>query len=213
MKFVTLPAVIVASAVVHIPVALSDGLVEEAPLDEYAGSAACAECHAEIYDKWSKRLKASFVRYRKDISGDIPGDWANSPLAQDQVFLVVGKKRKAAFVNRSWVMLPYEYHIIKEKWVVREKWFEHDIDYRESCASCHTVGFNPGTLQFKELNIGCESCHGPGQGHVARPSKSMVRVPGRTDDRDVIDTCQQCHDDRKKHARALKDFHGVFHED
>jgi len=212
MKFRFLSLVAVFLAIAPIPTALSEGLHAESPLEEYAGSAACAECHTDIYEKWSKRLKASFVRYRKDIPGDIPGDWENSPFSKDKVFLVVGKKRKAAFVDDSWKMLPAEYHLKKEKWMERRNWAKSNIDYRRQCAVCHTVGASTKKLHFKELNIGCETCHGPARTHVDLPETTKVRVPGKTDNKDVIDTCKKCHNNRKKHARALQNFRGIFHE-
>jgi len=179
MKFGFLPLVIGLLAITPIPVALSEGLPAESSLEEYAGSLACADCHLDIYEKWSKRLKASFVRYRKDIQGVIPGDWESSPFPENKVFLVVGKKRKAAFVDDSWVMLPAEYHLKKEKWMERRKWAKSNIDYRKQCAVCHTVGASTDKLHFKELNIGCETCHGPAQSHVNQPESNKVRVPGK----------------------------------
>ena len=66
------------------------------------------------------------------------------------------------------------------------------------CIGCHTVGFDaPGgycRLADAErwANVGCESCHGPGAGHVASPddesawSAAFTRRAGR-------ETCLRCH--------------------
>jgi hypothetical protein len=72
---------------------------------------------------------------------------------------------------------------------------ERGLTSREKrhCYDCHTTGHGrPGgfvslakTPQLK--NIGCESCHGPGSGHVKNEDKKQIRrrVP--------LSTCQKCH--------------------
>jgi hypothetical protein len=60
------------------------------------------------------------------------------------------------------------------------------------CLKCHTTGFGKdggftspqATPQLAE--VGCESCHGAGRGHIARPAKGYGKVG--------LATCQPCHD-------------------
>jgi hypothetical protein len=52
----------------------NEGIIAEAIIDEYVGSSDCAECHEDKYDDWSQRLMSSFVRYKKDDPGSLPGD-------------------------------------------------------------------------------------------------------------------------------------------
>ena len=70
-------------------------------------------------------------------------------------------------------------------------------DADPNCISCHTIGFGtPGGYrrefgQEKLVNVGCESCHGPGSSHVAaRQSGNLdagkMRALGAGD-------CQKCH--------------------
>ena len=66
MKFRFISLVAVFLVIAPIPAALSERLHAESPLEEYAGSASCAECHSDIYDKWSKRLKSSFGRSQQN---------------------------------------------------------------------------------------------------------------------------------------------------
>jgi hypothetical protein len=86
--------------------------------------------------------------------------------------------------------------------------------YDGECIVCHTVGFGyrggfTDAAKTPHLeNVGCESCHGPGSEHVARPKnrqwqelmnvwrapedetkEAKVRRLGKIDD-----FCQQCHD-------------------
>ncbi len=61
-----------------------------------------------------------------------------------------------------------------------------------ACLKCHTTGFereggftsSRATPQLAE--VGCESCHGAGRDHIARPARGYGAVG--------ITTCQSCHD-------------------
>jgi cytochrome c554/c'-like protein len=86
--------------------------------------------------------------------------------------------------------------------------------YNPECVVCHTVGFGykTGFRSEKEtaklLNVGCESCHGPGSLHANDPNNLALRAemnpwkakPDETakDKADRIrrldDMCQKCHD-------------------
>ncbi|MDB5387792.1 MAG: cycA1 [Planctomycetaceae bacterium] len=60
------------------------------------------------------------------------------------------------------------------------------------CQQCHTTGFGlPGGFQSvrttpARISVGCESCHGPSQAHVQRPT---VKTPFAAKDQ-----CVRCHD-------------------
>ncbi len=186
-----------------------EGISAQAPLSEYSGSQACAACHQGIYDTWKTRAKGSFVRYRKDIKGEIPVAWQNSPIREEDIYVVVGKRRKMAFVDKDWRVIPYEFKLKKGKWKKRDGWARHNYDYRERCAPCHTVALDRHSLNFKELNVGCEACHGPGKKHAQDPA-AKIAVPGKGTDLQFM--CRKCHNSRKNHARALDNFSGDFHK-
>ena len=186
-----------------------EGITAEAPIEDYIGSNACKECHQEKYDDWSGKYMSHFVRYRSDTSESIPGNWHNSPIKKDDVFLIVGGRNKVAFADKNWKVFPYQYHIKKQKWTKRTGWINQD--YRLGCGPCHTVGLNKKTKRFVEINVGCETCHAPGKNHAEFPGQKKVKVPGKTDGQSVLFTCRKCHNERKKHARAIKYFNGVFH--
>ena len=150
-----------------------------------------------------------FVRYRSDASESIPGNWHNSPIKRDDVFLIVGGRNKVAFADKNWKVFPHQYHIKKQKWIKRTGWTNQD--YRLGCGPCHTVGLNKKTKRFVEINVGCETCHAPGRNHAEFPGQEKMKVPGKTDGQMVLFTCRKCHNERKNHARAIKYFNGVFH--
>ena len=186
-----------------------EGIIAEASIENYVGSNACAECHQGKYDDWSGKHMSHFVRYRSDTSESLPGNWHNSPIIGKDVFFIVGDRNKVAFADKNWKVFPYLYHLRKGKWIKRRMWANQD--YRLRCGPCHTVGLNPKTKRFTEINVGCETCHGPGRRHAEDPEQKKLRVPGRTDGHSVLFTCRRCHNERGKHARAIKNFNGAFH--
>jgi hypothetical protein len=188
---------------------LEEGTTAEAPIKDYIGSSACAECHQGKYEDWSGKHMSHFVRYRNDTSESLPGNWHNSPIKGDDVFLIIGGKRKMAHVDKNWKVFSYQYHLKKQKWTKRSGW--RNKDYREHCGPCHTVGLNTKTKRFVEINVGCEACHGPGRKHSEGPEQKKMNVPGKSSGHNVLFTCRRCHNERRKHARAIEGFNGVFH--
>ncbi|WP_158947305.1 multiheme c-type cytochrome [Pseudodesulfovibrio cashew] len=197
-----------AAASAHAASIRNEGVVATAPPETYAGSKACAQCHETQYEQWSKTLKARFVRYRRDLAA-LPGDWGKSPLRADDVFLVVGLHRKAAFVDTDWRVLPAEYRFDKHRWNRKPGWGGRD--YRQRCGMCHLTGCNPYEKRYTELGVGCEACHGPGREHIQEESAETIATPGR-DGKPVLDTCRRCHNGRNNHADAIRGFAGTYHE-
>ena len=86
-----------------------------------------------------------------------------------------------------------------------QRGFNRAID--AGCLYCHagqveTIGDAGERLQVKELAIGCERCHGPGELHV-KERRAKLPIPGGVDDTIVNlrhlsrdrqeDICSQCH--------------------
>ncbi len=85
--------------------------------------------------------------------------------------------------------------------------------YDGECVVCHTVGFGYNTGYADEaktpklINVGCESCHGPGSVHIADvKANGQSTIPGLLQAMNpykgqaakatvgVFSACQQCHD-------------------
>ena len=69
--------------------------------------------------------------------------------------------------------------------------------YDAACVGCHSVGFQgkgqqKGFINIKATpqfaNVQCESCHGPGAEHVAKPKKGDYATPV------APASCVGCHD-------------------
>lgn len=77
----------------------------------------------------------------------------------------------------------------------------------DTCLTCHEGQAYTGTLHALKSNVktpaathGCESCHGPGKGHVeGSGDKTKIINPKNLEVRDASEICTTCHD-RAKHA-------------
>lgn len=77
---------------------------------------------------------------------------------------------------------------------------DHGDDTRVECVRCHTSpvasGPEPESLAGFQLDegVGCESCHGPGQAHVADPRAETILGLGESCAECVIEeVCTTCH--------------------
>lgn len=66
--------------------------------------------------------------------------------------------------------------------------------FNVDCLPCHVTGVEVGkghlalSLTENLLQVGCESCHGPGQDHAATPEQTSIKIP-------TADVCLKCHTD------------------
>ena len=178
----------------------------------YVGSATCRQCHAPIYERWSKTRMANVVtdpRQRPDVV--IPDFSKADPLLTfklTDVALVYGTKWKQRYftkvgndyfpqsaqwdvTHRMW--RPYMVQPNTDWWV---PFYPADNMKRPTgplCDGCHSVNYNVQSKAVLEWNVGCERCHGPGREHARRPSPATIVNPARLDYVRANDTCIQCH--------------------
>ncbi len=98
------------------------------------------------------------------------------PLQQYLVELEDGKiqaLRYAWDVNKkSWFDLYPEQDILTGEWL---HWTKGAMNWNTMCAECHTTGYQKNydlnsdsyNSRFSEINVSCETCHGPGEKHIA----------------------------------------------
>lgn len=144
--------------------------------------------------------------------------------------LYIGKQRYHTIVNGIYYILPIQWNPIpnldgnKSGWVEYnlEDWFDTNgvlalnpaQNEERRCSGCHQTGvqvtYDQGRGQWIhgaiEENIGCESCHGPGEAHINSPSKATMFNPA-TDATDIDrknDICGQCH----SRGKSVEIFNG-----
>ncbi len=184
---------------------------ENAVTAHYVGSHACARCHTQIYDRWTKTPMANVVRDPKEHPEAIIPDLATNTVARftrDQVALVYGSLWKQRYFtkvgddlfplgaqwdigNRTW--RPYLVPTTADWWTA---YYPPDNMKRPTgptCDGCHSVDYNIHTKRVAEWNVGCERCHGAGSAHVAHPTRVNIVNPARMDYVGANDTCIECH--------------------
>jgi predicted CXXCH cytochrome family protein len=184
------------------------------PAAHFVGSAACKECHAEVFARWSKTKMANVVRDPKVHPEAIIPDFSKAdPLltfAKEDIAFVYGsgwKQRYFKKVGDDYFPLSAQWDITHKMWrpyhvADNADWWAPlypdpgDNSKRPTgplCDGCHSVGFNIENNTVAEWNVGCERCHGAGSAHVEHPTRDNVLNPARMDYVHANDTCIQCH--------------------
>jgi len=146
----------------------------------YVGSAACARCHAPIFDRWKQTRMANVVRDPKEHPDAIIPDLAQpNPLVtftKDQIAFVYGSKWKQRYftkVGDDYFPLGAQWDVTHRQWrpynvAMGTDWWTAFYPPENSkrptgptCDGCHSVNYNVKTKTVTEWNVGCEKCHGP----------------------------------------------------
>jgi hypothetical protein len=105
-----------------------------------------------------------------------------------------------------------------------DHWCPPENTLSRNCAGCHATGVrietrdivdNAATLyksvvtafDYKDLNISCERCHGPGSEHAFTGNKTKIILPGYLTAKAGNDLCGQCHG---SHAGKSQRPEGIF---
>lgn len=185
-----------------------------APDAHFVGSAACQQCHAEVFARWSKTKMANVVRDPKVHPEAIIPDFSRAdPLLtfkREDIALVYGsvwKQRYFRKVGGDYVPFPAQWDVTHQMWrpyhvADNADWWAPlypdpgDNSKRPTgplCDGCHSVGFNIENNSVAEWNVGCERCHGAGSAHAEHPTRDTIVNPARMDYVQANDTCIQCH--------------------
>ncbi len=187
---------------------------------EYVGSEACKQCHKAVYDSWKQTYHSKMVRKKheallKDAAekwksdgvseGPTTGNVTGKKFSMDDVQLTIGSKWKQRYLVKDestggYQFLNKQFNRVTGKW---ENYAGNKNDWDTMCATCHTTGYritsydseNPKTqkVEYKELNNGCENCHGPGIKHVKSKSKKDIwNFAGKTKE-EQSRVCGYCH--------------------
>jgi predicted CXXCH cytochrome family protein len=187
---------------------------------QYVGSAACAACHQDIYNRWIKTLMANVVRDpRAHPEAILPDLSKHDPLLTfgiTDIAFVYGSKWKQRYfkkVGDDYFPLPAQWDVKHKKWksyFVKDDWwtafYEPDNMKRPTgatCDGCHSVNYNITNKTVTEWNVGCEKCHGAGGAHLNNPISATILNPARLQYVPANDTCIQCHSQGRPKANPI----------
>jgi predicted CXXCH cytochrome family protein len=197
--------------------------VAETASARYVGSAACKECHTEIYDRWKKTRMANVVRDpRVHPEAIIPDLSKSDPLltfTRDDIALVYGSKWKQRYfkqVGDDYFVFPAQWDVTHKLW--RPYFVKNGSDWWAPlyppdnmqrptgplCDGCHSVNYDIDTKKVTEWNVGCEKCHGPGSDHVEHTGKPNIINPAKLNYVQANDTCIQCHSQGRPLTNPIK---------
>ncbi len=64
---------------------------------------------------------------------------------------------------------------------------------KTKCTPCHATGFDPEKKIYKEENVGCEACHGPGEIYQDMMSGKDPEEGGKIARENALRSCTRCH--------------------
>jgi len=61
------------------------------------------------------------------------------------------------------------------------------------CIPCHATGYDPEKKTYKEENVGCEACHGPGEKYQEMMTGANAQEGGKIAKGNGLKSCTRCH--------------------
>ena len=210
------------------PQTASAQLAEAMASAHYVGSAACKDCHADIYERWKKTRMANVVQDPREHPDAILPDLSKpDPLVnftKDDVAFTYGSRWKQRYFKRvgdDYFVYPAQWDVTHKMW--RPYFVKNGTDWWAPlyppdnfqrptgplCDGCHSVNYDIETKKVAEWNVGCERCHGPGSEHAAHQGRPNIVNPARLNYVQASDVCIQCH----SQGQPLKNpVHGKFYD-
>lgn len=192
----------------------------------FVGSSSCQDCHLDIYTRWQDTLMANVLQNPRETPSAILADFdTDNPLVTfrpEDVTFTYGSKWK----QRYFTQIGDDLFVFPAQWDVRNRewrryhpqpggdwWADfYPIDPMQRptgplCDGCHSVNYDIETKTPTEWNVGCESCHGPGERHLAEPVNGNIVNPGQLDPFQATDVCIQCHSQGRPHVNPRDDLY------
>ena len=193
---------------------------------EFTGSAACAECHQGIYDRWQDTTMANILVDVNEHPEAVLADFSEpNPLVtftEEDIAFTYGSQWKQRYftqIGDDYFVYPAQWDVLNETWrryyveAGTDWWVEHypaDQMQRPTgplCDGCHSTNYDIETNQVTEWNVGCEKCHGAGAEHVNAPSNYNIVNPAKLDFVRGTDVCIQCHSQGQPLENPFGDRH------
>lgn len=153
----------------------------------YVGTDACKNCHPAVYNKLQNSIHQKMIR-DASVAGNVHGNLSDpkAPKMSEITYVIGGWYKEESYIKKD----GNTYSVTRYEWNPINQHYANDKSVRNwlvQCAGCHTTGYNTQTQTFKELNIGCEACHGPGSEHITSGDKSEIVIDRSSEG------CGYCH--------------------
>lgn len=176
---------------------------------QFIGSEACAECHQELYDVFSR--SGHNFKLNRVVDGQPPvypfSEVPSPPEGytwDDILYVIGGYHWKARFIDHDGFIITgdadatTQYNLYNEELDLGDEWVAYNAGTEKpyNCGACHTTGYvargnqegRPGLIGTWALDgIQCEECHGPGSLHANHPLAFNMQI-----ERDAA-SCGACH--------------------
>jgi len=125
--------------------------------------------------------------------------------------------------ENKWFDLQPDLEVQSNEWI---HWSGGGLRWNTACADCHSTdvrkNFNNETntfsTTFSEINVGCESCHGPSSEHnkfyenpVEGATPPAMKMPKGMASKELVDKCARCHSRRTQLTKYF-DYTGHFYD-
>lgn len=164
----------------------------------YAGSEKCVSCHQVQYKGWIRTFHSTVIQDARKNPSAIMADMSdpNLPFKKGDIDFTIGghwDQRYLTKIDDDYYILPRLWSVQSKKWRPYSTYGWQRRPYSKYCVGCHSVGFDPKTKEIVEHAVGCESCHGPGTGHIKNPKKGNIVNPATLSEDRAEEVCAACH--------------------
>lgn len=164
----------------------------------YVGSEKCASCHQIQYKGWVRTFHSTVVGDAKKDPSVIMANMSDPdlPFKTEDIHYTIGghwDQRYLTKIGDDYYILPRLWSVQSSKWRPYSTYGWQKRPYSKYCIGCHSVGFDPKTRGIVEHSVGCESCHGEGAAHAAKPGKENIVNPKRLSEDRSEEICASCH--------------------
>jgi predicted CXXCH cytochrome family protein len=144
-----------------------------------------------------------------------------------QQYLIDFDKGKKQVLRVTWDVIKKQwYHQYKDETIQPNDWLHWTNgaqNWNTMCAECHSTNLKKNYLvdedifktTYSEINVACESCHGPARNHVSWANKNTsdknTYILKGTNQKDQLSLCASCHARRVKLTENLTP--GIAFED
>lgn len=159
---------------------------------DFVSTKSCAICHSEIAAKQEK------THHSKALSKAPDRRWAFG--AGAQAFTYVSQLNEDTYLEHGLSLYAKGGLALtpghRTAAGVKYQTFGPDANVLR-CFQCHSTGklglSEQRAIQPAEPGVRCESCHGAGSQHAAKPSPANIQNPGKMSPSQMNDHCGQCH--------------------